>query len=259
MAYEEDDFMKSAPIGSLALLMTVALAACDDANGPSELDQALNEDVALVVADAVIEDVQQMYLSLGGAEASEVALDVAAPPRNFSRTVEFFDADGNPQDAYNPETTASIHIVSEMSGAIERDNWTATVTRSRDMMVTGLEGQETSRTWNGTTAGTSTRSQVTDENGTRSYEMDMTGTIEDVVRLLPRLTHPWPASGTITRHITITITNGPNGDEVRERDVTITFNNTQYATLTIDGEEYEIDLAAQEHQRGVRRRNHQGG
>lgn len=251
--------MRLARTGGLALLATVALAACSDANGPSELDQALDEDLALLVADAVIEDVQQMFLSLGGAEASGVAFDVAAPPRNFSRTVEFFDADGNLQDAYNPKTTAAIHVVSEMSGAIERDNWTATVTRSRDMMVTGLEGQETSRTWNGTTEGTSTRSQVTDEDGTRSYEMEMTGTIENVVRLLPRLAHPWPASGTITRHITITITNGPNGDEVRERTVTITFDGTQFALLVINGEEYEVDLAAREDERGVRRRQHQGG
>jgi hypothetical protein len=249
--------MKLARTGSLALLMTVALGACNDANGPSELDQAINEDLALVVADAVIEDVQQMALSLGTAEASGVYLDVAAPPRNFSRTVEFFDAAGDPQDAYNPETTASVHIVSEMSGAIERDNWTATGTRSRDMWVTGLELQETSRTWNGTTAGTSTRSQHTDENGTRSYGMVMTGTIVNVVRLLPRAENPWPESGTITRHITVTIVNGPNGDEVRERDVTITFNGTQFALLVVDGEQFEIDLAAREDQRGVRRR--QGG
>jgi hypothetical protein len=251
--------MKLARTGSLALLATVALAACNDANGPSELDQALNEDVALVVADAVIEDVQQMFLSLGGAEASGADLDVAAPPRNFSRTVAFFDVDGNPQDAFNPETTDSIHIVSEMSGAIERGGWTATAERSRDMGVSGLEGQETSRTWNGTTAATITRSQVTDSSGTRSHEMVMTGSIVDVVRLLPRAENPWPASGTITRHITVTITNGPNGDEVRERDVTITFDGTQFATLIVDGEEYEIDLAAREDQRGVRRRQHQGG
>lgn len=250
--------MKLARTGSLALLATVALAACNDANGPSELDQALIDDMALVVADAVIEDVQQMTFSFGGAEASGVDLDVAAPPRNFSRTVTFFDVEGNPQDAFNPETTDSIHIVSEMSGAIERGSWTATVERSRDMGVSGLAGQETSRTWNGTTAATVTRSQVTDENGTRSHEMVMTGTIENVVRLLPRVDNPWPASGTISRHITITITNGPNGDVVHERDVTITFNGTQFATLTVDGEVYEIDLAAREDQRGVRKRQHQG-
>ena len=245
--------MKLARTGSLALLTTVALAACKDANGPSELDQALNEDLALVVADAVIEDVQQMYLSLGGAEASGVSLDVAGPPRNFSRTVEFFDAAGDPQDAFNPQTTDSIHIVSEMSGAIERGSWTATAERSRDMGVSGLAGQETSRTWNGTTAATMTRSQVTDSAGTRSHEMVMTGTIADVVRLLPRADNPWPASGTITRHIVVTITNGPNGDVVRERDVTITFDGTQFATLTVDGEVFEIDLAARADQRGLRK------
>ncbi len=40
--------MKLARTGSLALLTTIALAACNDANGPSEADLAVNEAVAAV-------------------------------------------------------------------------------------------------------------------------------------------------------------------------------------------------------------------
>ncbi len=247
--------MKLARIGSLALLSTFALAACNDANGPSELDQAIDEDVALVAADAVLEDLQQMFISVGSQAASGVSLDV---PRNFSRTVSFFDVEGKPQDAYNPLTTASIRIQIEMSGAVERDGWTATIARSRDVTVSGLVDEETERRWDGTSSTEVTRSQHTDENGTRSYDMSGVGPIEDVVRGVPRAENPWPLSGTITRVITVVITNGPDGDVTRERTVVVTFNGTQFATLTVNGEEFELDLAALQSDRAVRRRQHTG-
>ena len=247
--------MKLARIGGLALLSTFALAACNDANGPSELDQAINEDVAIVAADAALEDLQQMFISVGSQAASGVSFDV---PRNFSRTVSFFDAAGNPQDAFNPLTTESIHMLIEMSGAVERDGWTATIARSRDVTVSGLAGEETERTWNGTSSTEVTRSQHLDENGTRSYEMSGVGTIEDVVRGVPRDENPWPLSGTITRSITVVITNGPNGDVTHERTVVITFNGTQFVTLAVNGEEFELDLAALQSDRAVRRRQDNG-
>ncbi len=250
--------MKLARIGSLALLSTFALAACNDANGPSELDQAIDEDVALVAADAVLEDLQQMFISLGSQAPSGVSIDVAAPPRNFSRTVSFFDAEGVLQDAYNPLTTASMHMLIEMSGAVERDGWTATIARSRDVTVLGLAGEETQRTWNGTSSTAVTRSQHTDDNGTRTYDMSGVGTIEDVVRGVPRDENPWPLSGTITRSITVVITNGPDGDVTREHTVVVTFNGTQFATLTVNGEEFVLDLAALQSDRAVRRRQHNG-
>lgn len=247
--------MKLVRIGGLALFSTFALAACNDANGPSELDQAIDEDVALVAADAVLEDLQQMFISVGSQAASGVSFDV---PRDFSRTVSFFDAAGNQQDAFNPLTTASVRILIEMTGAVERDGWTATIARSRDVTVSGLEGEETERTWNGTSSTEVTRSQHTDENGTRSYDMSSVGTIADVVRGVPRDVNPWPLSGTITRSITVVITNGPDGDVTRERTVVVTFNGTQFATLTVNGEEFELDLAALQSDRAVRRRQRTG-
>ena len=243
--------MKLARIGGLALLSTFALAACNDANGPSELDQAIDEDVALVAADAALEDLQQMFISVGSQPPSGVSFDV---PRNFSRVVSFFDAAGLPQDAYNPLTTASVRIQIEMSGAVERDGWTATIARSRDVTVSGLVDEETERKWNGTSSTEVTRSQHTDADGTRTYAMSGVGTIEDVVRGVPRAENPWPLSGTITRVITVVITNGPNGDVTHERTVVITFNGTQFVTLTVNGEEFELDLAARLSDRGVRRR-----
>ena len=245
--------MKLARTGSLALLTTIALAACNDASGPSEEDLALNEAVAAVAADAAIEDVQQMFFNLGAEPALGASYDAAAPPRDFSRTVTFYDAGGLVMDAYNAETTASMNIVVEMSGDVERDGWTASVSRSRDLTVSGLAGAETSRTWNGTGSGEVSRSQHSDEHGDRSYDMSSSVVIADVVRNLPRDLNPWPVSGTITRTVTVTITTA-DGVVTRERTAVLTFNGTQFVILLVNGEEYEVDLAARETDRAHRKR-----
>ncbi len=247
--------MKLARTGSLALLTTIALAACNDANGPSEEDLALNEAVAEVAADAAIADVQQMFFALNAEPALGASYDAAAPPRDFSRTVTFYDVLGTIMDAYNSETTASINIVVEASGTVERDGWTASVTRSRDFTVSGLEGAETSRTWNGTGSGTVAGSQHTDEHGDRSYDMASSVVIDAVVRDLPRDLNPWPMSGTITRTVTVTITTA-DGVVTRERTAVLTFNGTQFAILRLNGDdqEYEVDLAARATDRAHRKR-----
>ena len=245
--------MKLTRIGSLALLTTIALAACNDASGPSAEDLALNEAVAVVAADAAIEDVKQMFFALPAEPALGASYDAAAPPRNFSRTVTFYDVGGTVMDAYNAETTASINIVIEMSGEVARDGWTATVARSRDLTVSGLEGAETSRTWNGTGSGTVSGSRHIDQHGDRSYEMSSSVAIDAVVRGLPREANPWPLSGTITRNITVTITTA-DGVVTRERTAVLTFNGTQFAILLVNGEEYEVDLGALETDRAYRKR-----
>jgi hypothetical protein len=48
----------------------------------------------------------------------------------------------------------------------------------------------------------------------------------------------WPVSGSITTETTITT--GPNGDE--HHLSVLTFNGTQYAPLSVDGETRTIDL-----------------
>lgn len=122
------------------------------------------------------------------------------------------------------------------------------------MWVTGLLGEETTRTFNGTGTESHSRTHVRDNVGTRTFEMDAQATIQDVVRAVDRVAQPWPLSGTITREWQIVIGNDGIDDVVRTRTVIITFNGTQYATLTVDGETYEVDLAAGPADRPLRRR-----
>ncbi len=239
--------MRTRTTTGLVVVSLLALAACDDSptdTSANALDQSVNYDVAMVSADATIEDVQALRdPQLGG---------FFMFGREGSRTATFYDEDGAPQDAYDEATTASIHIVMEMTRELERPNWTASVFRTREMTVTGLEGAETTRTVNGAGSEAVTRSRHADTGGLRTYEMNGTRTMENVVHAVPAETNPYPLSGTITRNMTVTITTEANGTETRTKEVIITFNGTQYPEMMVDGELYEIDLAARDGERPFR-------
>ena len=232
-----------------ASTLSLALVACSDATEPDQFIDQLNFDVAMVAADGLLDDlstITQLFSFASGASL--------APSITRSRVVEFFDGAGNPQEAFDELTTASIHIVSEMSGEFSREGWSASISRSREMTITGLEGEETSRTANGSGTGEITRSRHLDDGGTRSYEMSGTSTIEDLVHGVPREDNPWPLSGTITREMTVQIVNGPDGDQTVERTAIVTFNGTQFVTMTVNGESFEVDLSARSGTRPFQRR-----
>lgn len=231
--------------------LSLALVGCSDATEPEVLPDQLNFDVAMVAADGMLDDLNTITQIFPFGSGGSLA-----PPLTRSRTVEFFDGAGNLQDAFDELTTASIHIVGEMSGEFSRETWSASISRSRDMTITGLEGEETSRTANGTGSEEVTRSRHLDDGGTRSYEMSGTSTIQDVVHGVPREDNPWPLSGMITREITVVIVNGPDGNKTVERTAIVTFNGTQFVTMTVNGESFEVDLSARSGRHPFRR--HQG-
>jgi hypothetical protein len=236
--------VKTRTTTGLAVIGLLALAACDDSpTDTSALDQSINFDVAMVSADATIEDVQ----ALRDAHQGGFFMD----GRSGTRSVTFYDAAGTEQDAYEEMTTETIHMVMEMTRELEREGWTASATRTREMTVTGLEGDETTRTVNGSGSEAMTRSRHTDTQGLRTYEMSGTREIAEVVHEVPR-EGSYPQSGTITRNMSITITTEANGTETRTREVIITFNGTQYPEMTIDGELFEIDLEARPGERPFR-------
>ncbi|MCK5483708.1 MAG: hypothetical protein KAJ13_08380, partial [Gemmatimonadetes bacterium] len=86
----------------LIALSVLTFAACDD--NPTDIldtttaDQAVNYDVAMVSADATIEDVQAFRDPQNGG--------FFMFGREGSRTATFYDADGNEQDVYDEATTA---------------------------------------------------------------------------------------------------------------------------------------------------------
>ncbi|MGE0439689.1 MAG: hypothetical protein AB7L66_00455 [Gemmatimonadales bacterium] len=243
--------------GTLAL--AALLAACNgESTGPDltpAADLLLARDVATQMGEAVGEDVEMMGGPTGqfgfGFAAAE-GLDDAPfrcgtntrDQRTVVRTCTFRDAGGNEQAAYDPATTESVAIHVEVSGSVTRDNWSASIERERDLVVSGLAGAETSRTWNGTGSASATRSRHNNSGEERTYDMTSNGSITDVVVNLPRTENRWPESGTISRHVSVTVTGGPRDGTTYERDVTITFNGTQFVPIQVNDKTFTFDLRA---------------
>lgn len=244
---------------TLALLPALLFGtACSDAGEPlSQADLQLNQDVATYVADMTADDLYMFDFHAGGILMDGLFASPPPPPPRFddlsiTRDVTFYgDSDGDgigdvEQDGYHWLETASIHFVFHMEGSHTRTGemgtLDATVNRDRDMWLTGLLDQETERTWNGTGSSAVSRSVVSDEKGDRQYDMSATSLVEDVVVGVPRIENPWPLSGTITRTVHVEVV---SGDEtvVRDKTVVITFDGDQYVTMTVDGEDFELDLA----------------
>ena len=260
--------MKNHLIHGLVALSVIALAACSDTFGPdgtdsptdSRLESLVTLDVAMVAADALIEDVAELWLDIGVSLEGPSAAVKHQSSHVRTVTMTFYDAEGNEQEAYDKVTTASVHKVRKSSGERSRANssgtksWSSTTSRTRDMTITGLEGDETTRTANGTGSSTVSKSRHSDVNGDRSYEMTSTSITTDVVHTVPRKENPYPLSGTITRDVTVVIVNGRNGDETRTRHVVITFDGTQFAHITVNGESFEVDLSARDGRHPLRKR-----
>jgi len=231
-----------------SLLVAGALAACSDGGvDPDVAEAVLNADVAVIAAHAAIEDLEVMSSVFPGAAGAPARAGILDFSR--SRTVTFYDVAGVEQEGYDPLTTASIRTTLSVEGQTSRNGFEWSLRRSRDMTVTGLEGEEVQRTWNGTGEEDQSRVRITAGGNTRSYELSGTLTVEGMIRGVPRTAYPYPLSGTITRDLTIEVVNGPRGDETITRTVVVTFSGTRYPQVSVNGETFELDLDATDHRR----------
>lgn len=244
------------------LTLVTALAACGSDPVTSDtlgaaVSALINADVATVAAETVGEEVELMRGPGGlyglGLPAEHGRFECGSMTRaglTATRSCIYKDAAGTTQTAYDPLTTASVSVNATVTGTVERGPISMTVDRTSDFTVSGLEGNETTATWNGGGHGTVSRVRSTEDGTTRQYDMQYTGKRTDVVIPVPRRPDGWPISGTITRTFTVTITGGPNDGKTATREVVITFNGTSKPTATINGEAWELDLT----NRGRRRR-----
>ena len=260
----------------LPLGLAAVLGACaeGDSLGPSD-SPTLNADIAAAVADGVGEDVQTMReLNLGLRFGVLFLTPDAAPPGAcpwnaatgwhdcepielpnglvIDRQYAFYDASGSAMETFDPQQTASIRAQRTVDGEVEREtergSLSAEIHHARDFSVSGLQGDEQKRIWNGTGSSEVASTRISDEYGTRTYELSAQVTVVNVE--VPHSNNtdrdPWPLSGTITKQVQGSVT---KDGETRtfERTVVITFNGTQFATATVTGpggsETFEIDLA----------------
>jgi len=163
----------------------------------------------------------------------------------LNRDYGFFDANQAAQSAYSASTTASANFHVNVAGVHVAAAGADTVNRDRSLTVSGLAGAETSRTWNGTgTRNDGGYRQETDVK--RNYHTTDAVTVSNVVVNLPRSSNPWPMSGSITRQISGTASisrSGVSKSFAVTRTVAITFNGTQYATVTVGSDTYTLDLS----------------
>lgn len=229
----------------------IAAASCsNDAPAPTDAS-SVNADVATFTAEAVGQDIEFMhgpggFLGFGfrggpgGFECTSFTGDIVS----VERTCTFYDGLGAVQSAYDSLTTASATIHVSVTGAIDRGDWgSASFSRTRDLTVSGLEGEETSRTWNGSGSSTMTGFHTSRDGDSVQMDLASTGSITDLVLPYPKTSASWPLSGTIAFSVTVTFTGGPHDGETVTRDVTVTFDGTQYATVTVNGETFTVDLA----------------
>ena len=248
-------------VGVLATL--AACASTEPSAGPG---QDVTMDVATIATEMGAQDVEMMHGPGGGlgfgwnadfgrfnCESADLGV------LTIVRTCTFTDADGLVQEGYDTNTTASVALHTELSGAIERDRWSATFQRTADLVVSGLAGANTTKIWNGSGAGTLTKVRTSDSAETRQYDMTSSGTITNVVIPVPRTATSWPLSGTIAREVTVTFIGGPRDGTTVTRSTTLEFNGTQFATLTVNGETFQVDLARRSCQRDGSRDGHRDG
>jgi hypothetical protein len=237
-------------IGTIGL--AAAAVGCSTTD-PSSSDPALNAVVAAMAAEGAGQQVEAMR-GPGGMHGFGFRLDPARfdctdggrEGLTVTRTCTFKDRDGTLQTAYDPATTESATQHVEVHGSFEREFMSATIDRVSDMTATGLAGAETSMTWNGSGTEKSTRARSSDL-GNMEFSMNSAETITNVVIPVPRTESSWPLSGTITRHVTVAFTGGPRDGTTEDRTVTVTFNGTQMAAVTVNGETFQFDLATRGH------------
>lgn len=240
-----------------ALVSALAVGACGDSTGLDGLDDTLVLDMALLAADATLEDVTMWTQPLGVgpllAEGPDGPAMVGRPGGHgdftgeFSgtRAVTFYDEAGVAQTGFDPLLTESIHFIREIEGEITRDNFSASISRTRDMTVSGLLGAETHRTWNGSGSEEMSRSGVMEDGTPRSHESSGSFEFEDIVVPIPGSATRYPVSGTIRRSMTATRTTA-DGTVTREVEVVITFDGTSIAQAVVNGDPVEIDLSTRE-------------
>lgn len=239
-------------------VLALAVAACAREGTAPGTDAALDANVALFAADAAGQDVEIMRGPGGrfglGLPADSGSFECGTVERDgmtVTRTCAFSDVRGTEQPAFDAETTESVVMHVEMSGSIDRGDWgSSSVRRVRDLVVTGLAGRETSLTWNGTGSGSMSRIHQARDGGEVQLEMVSSLTATDVVIPVPRAPDGWPLGGTISTRVSVTITGGLHDGATHGRDVTITFDGTQYATVTVGDETFTVDLANREHHGG---------
>jgi hypothetical protein len=251
-------------------LLVAGASACADSTAPSAgvTDAMLTGDVVGDAAEATAQDLAQMSgaevlvgmpLTVSAAGASSAfgnctwdvgtgfhLCAVATTPDGLTlrRYYEIFAHDTTQQN-YDAAATDSVLFHAVLAGTLTRADRTAWLIHNRFLMVSGLGGTETQRTWHG--AGSRDDSVHVQSGGVvRTTRILSDDALNNIVYKLPHADFPFPQSGTITHEVTVSST-VPDGTEVTNRHgtrhVVATFNGTQFASVMVGTTACTLDLA----------------
>lgn len=253
----------------LAAAALAGLAACSDSTSPGAAslttDQQVNADVAQSAGDAVALDIQNM----AGNEIS-VGLPLAAPAGfqmftandpgmpssvTVTRSRTCYDA-GNAVISCVPiSAVSSINFLVSFSGSFARyfdrgtgvtDTMQASINRTRDWTLSGLQNTDSTRQHDGVGTAADT-TYFSNQFRSRSAKELAVDSVVAIIVKLPRATHPWPISGSWIRNVDATVVvtvNGATNTRTVQRRVVVTFpaDNQGNVALTINGQVCSLNL-----------------
>jgi hypothetical protein len=209
----------------------------------------------------------------GGPSCDATSGGRPCPPRGdttgVTRSVTWLDASGATQASYDSLLTATAIFALN----VNRSDSLGSHVESRTMTATGLAGSETERTWNGTAivndAGAGRFRPMGPGMGPGGMgggrgpggmgpgpgggpfggtppaylQMAETTTVNNVVLPHPATSTSYPKSGTINTNSYLMVVSAA-GDTTREtRIVSVAFDGTSIAKVTVNGETRDVDLS----------------
>ena len=257
---------------SARLLLSALIAgaaACADSTAPAAglTESMLTRDVASDAADATAQDLAEMAgaevlsgLPLASSPMSPTSAvgnctwsvaaqsfqcpDITTPEGlTLSRMLAFYD-NGVIQQAYDAQATDSIVFNAWINGTLTDGSRTAWLKHGRLMVLAGLSGTETQRSWHGE-GSRDDSAHVSTDNLARTTHFLSEDKFNDIVYKLPRAEFPFPQSGTIVHDVQVSSTStGGSGTTTRSgtRHVVVAFNGTRTASVTVGSTACRLDL-----------------
>jgi hypothetical protein len=236
-----------------SLLFVGTLAACaGDATAPGPVDEEVDATVdALALAEGLGLPGTNTDRETGSAPTGLVRHPcrydegsgrwMCAPiTRNgitFVRSFAYEDGEGNPMRRFDPLLTAAVDTRNAVHGTTQRDNASVRVRSAGEITVSGLLGQETTRTLDGREIGAREIEVVSDEGVSSSRVEFANQTLAVVIPVLSgtdrvRSARRWPLSGQAIRAHAVTVTRHGETTTERWRETT-TFNGTPLVPVEI--------------------------
>jgi hypothetical protein len=153
------------------------------------------------------------------------------------RSFAYFDADGKPMRRFDPQLTAAANTRNAVHGTMQRENATVKIRSTGDMTVSGLLGEETTRTLDGREVGVREVERATDQGPAKS-RLEFANRTVAVVVPVPRRgdnvadRRLWPLSGQAIRGHALSVSRNGETHVERWRE-TVTFNGTALVPVEI--------------------------